>query len=70
MEKLYLIGLEDNGTAIGISMTDLIISLRHLIKISNIINSKIYKLNIYKCTDRFIATIRLNKNIENKLFIH
>ena len=69
-KAIYLIGVEDNGTAIGISITDLIISLKHLIKISNIINSKIYKINIYKGTDGFIASIRLNKNIENKLLIY
>ena len=37
-----------------------------IIKISNIINSSISKINIYKGMEGYIATLRLFKNIENK----
>ena len=53
--------------SLGINMTELIISLKQLIKISNIINSNISKINIYKGKEGYIATLRLFKNIENKI---
>jgi hypothetical protein len=43
-------------------MTELIISLKQLIKISNI-----SKITIYKGKEGYIATLRLFKNIENKI---
>jgi GTPase len=66
-KAIYLLGVEDNGIARGININELIISLKLLIKISNIINSTISKINIYKGIDGYIATLRLFKNIENKI---
>lgn len=66
-KAIYLLGVEDNGIARGININELIISLKLLIKISNIINSTISKINIYKGIEGYIATLRLFKNIENKI---
>jgi GTPase len=64
-KAIYLIGVEDNGIAKGIQINKLFISLYHLLKISKIIGSMISKINIYKGSNGFIATIRLFKQLNN-----
>ena len=66
-KAIYLLGVEDNSIARGINRNELINSIKIILKISNIINSTISKINIYKGIDGYIATMRLFKNIENKL---
>jgi len=66
-KAIYLLGVEDNGIARGININELLISLKLMLKISNIINSSISKINIYKGTEGYIASLRLFKNIENKI---
>ena len=69
-KAIYLIGVEDNGFAKGIQINELFISLYHLLKISNIIGSIISKINIYKGSKGFIATIRLIKQINNNFILY
>jgi len=66
-KAIYLLGVEDNGIARGININELINSLKLMLKISNIINSSISKINIYKGSEGYIASLRLFKNIENKI---
>ena len=66
-KAVYLIGVEDNGIAKGIKINTLVISLYHLLKISKIIECVISKINIYKGTHGFIATIRLFKKTNYNL---
>jgi len=59
---LYLIGVEDNGIAYGISKPELTTTLINFINMTNIINgSFIRSLKIYKTStpDKFICTIRV-----------
>ena len=69
-KAVYFIGVEDNGVAKGINLDKLFISLYHLIKICNIIGSIISKINIYKGTSGFIATIRLFKQVNNNYLLY
>ena len=68
-KAIYLIGVEDNGTAKGINILNLLKSINHIKKISKIIQCTISKINIYKGSQGFISSIRLVKNIENRLLI-
>ena len=68
-KAVYLIGVEDNGYAKGISMEELNISLNHLKKISDIIDCNINKINIYRGDCGYIATIRLTKNVDKYFLI-
>lgn len=62
-KALYIIGVRDNGYNIGISIKSLIITLINFIKITHLIECKIYKLRIYKGLNGYIMTIRVKKNI-------
>jgi len=68
-KALYLIGVEDNGIAKGITIIDLLVSINNIIKITKIINCNISNINIYKGNNGFISSIRLFKTIDNKLFL-
>ena len=68
-KAIYLIGVEDNGNAKGINILNLLKSINHIKKISKIIQCTISKINIYKGSQGFISSIRLVKNIENRLLI-
>lgn len=68
-KAIYLLGVKDDGTAEGIEFKNLLISINTLIKISKIIDVIISKINIYKGNNGYIATIRLIKNISNKLVL-
>jgi GTPase len=69
-KAIYLIGVEDNGIAKGIQINKLFISLYHLLIISKIIGSMISKINIYKGSTGFIATIRLFKQLNNNYLLY
>lgn len=69
-KAVYLIGIKDNGTAIGISIDDLQISLQSLKKMALNIDAKITKINIYKGINGYIASVRLIKNILDKISIN
>ena len=59
----YLIGVEDNGNAVGIDEIDLALSIQNLIKITKKIDEKIKKITIYKGSKGLIASVKLQKSI-------
>ena len=63
-KAIYFIGLEDNGNAIGIEFSKLIISLYYLSEIVKLSNSSFSKIRIYFGKMGFIATIRVTQQIE------
>ena len=69
-KEVYFIGVENNGFAKGIHINKLFISLYHLLKMSEIIDSMISKINIYKGSSGFIATIRLFKQLNNNYLLY
>lgn len=61
-KAVYLIGIDDNGCAIGITMKELEETLDIIKKISKIINANIKKIRIYKSkNNKNIMSIRINK---------
>ena len=61
----YLIGVEDDGSAIGIDLLDLILSIANMIKITKKINVIIKKITIYKGSKGFIASVKINNKFSN-----
>ena len=57
----YLIGVEDNGNAIGIDSIDLMLSIENLVKITKKIDVIICKITIYKGSKGYIASVKLKK---------
>lgn len=61
---IYLIGVDDNGISIGCNLQDLFTSIKSIIKMSNIIKSKITKINIYHSINgNYISTVRCKKDL-------
>ena len=60
---IYFIGLKDCGDSKGIPIIKLFISLLYFIKIVNICECKFKKIRIYKCSEGYLATIRVFKKI-------
>lgn len=60
---IYFIGLTDSGDSKGIPIIKLFISLLYFIKIVNISECKFKKIRIYKCSEGYLATIRVFKKI-------
>jgi hypothetical protein len=60
-KALYIIGIEDDGTANGISIEYLLNSINCLYKIANIINATITSIRIYRgnLPNKFICTVRI-----------
>lgn len=59
-KAVYLVGVDDNGIARGISKEELIQTYNYIEKISNIIHAKIKNIRIYKSkNNNFIMSIRL-----------
>lgn len=56
---LYLLGICDDGFAIGITKMELFKSILFIIKSSDIINSEIKKIRLYKGFNGYIASIKL-----------
>lgn len=61
---IYLIGVDDNGLSVGCNLQDLFKSIQSIIKMSNIIKSKISKITIYHSVNgNYISTIRCKKEL-------
>ena len=60
-ETIYIIGINDNGTTIGILLDDLIKSCTFLDKLCKINNAIFNRILIYRGSYGFIATIRIYK---------
>ena len=58
-KALYLLGVRDNGTAIGISSIDLNETINVILKAGDIINANIKIIRIYRGSQGLIATIRI-----------
>ena len=59
-KAVYLVGVDDDGFACGISKVELIQTYKYIEKITNIINAKIKNIRIYKSkTNKYIMSIRL-----------
>lgn len=61
-KALYMIGIEDDGSALGIPISDLLITIKNIKIICDIINAKIKAVRIYKGIKGYIASIRLFSN--------
>ena len=68
-KAIYFLGVNDDGTSDGIELNNLLISIDTLKNIAKILNITISKINIYNGNKGYIATIRLFKNISNKLIL-
>jgi GTPase len=62
-EKLYIIGIRDNGIPAGISASELEESLSFMSNIVGIINATITGIRVYEANSGVIATIRIIKDI-------
>ena len=59
---IYLIGVDDNGNSIGCNLQNLFISIKSIIRMSNIIKSEITKITIYHSENgNYIGTVRCKK---------
>lgn len=58
----YIIGIKDNGEAIGIKLERILESLRYLAIMSLKINAKLNKIRIYKGDFGYITTVHIIKN--------
>lgn len=61
----YIIGVRDNGEAIGINKIKLYSSLENLKKIINIINAKLTKIRFYTGSKGFIFVAHVQRVLEN-----
>ena len=61
----YIVGIKDNGEAIGINKNKIYSSLINLHKIVNIINADVKKIRFYKGSSGFIFVAHVLKKIEN-----
>lgn len=62
-KAIYLIGVLDNGTPIGLSEIEIYDTIQMFNNITDIINCNINKIRLYKIKNKYIATIRIYKNI-------
>lgn len=60
----YIIGIKDNGEAIGINKNKLYASLVNLQKIINIIDANLKKIRFYTGTTGYIFVAHVYKNID------
>lgn len=61
----YIIGIRDNGEAVGINKSQLYYSLVNLKKITDIINAELKKIRFYTGSDGFIFVAHVHRNIED-----
>ena len=72
-KAVYMIGVDDNGEIFGLTETELLDSIKNIVKITKKINSEIKKISIYSypcCYNgfnekRFIVILRIYKLIED-----
>ena len=59
-KALYIIGIDDDGTADGIPLSYIVESYHYLLQMCDIINAKLNTFRVYKGNKQFIATCRLS----------
>lgn len=62
-KAVYIIGVLDNGTPIGLEEDDIHNTLNMFKNITEIIDCNINKIRLYKKKSNFIITIRVSKDI-------
>ena len=62
-KAVYIIGIDDNGSNIGIDETSLTTSLDNIKLISKTINANVKSIRLYYGNKGTIATVRIYKNI-------
>ena len=62
-KAIYIIGIEDSGTAIGISHYELSKSITNLSLIAGELEAQLKDPRFYKGTNGYIATIRVYKDL-------
>ena len=62
-KAVYILGILDNGIAIGLNQDEIYDNLEMFENITNIINCNIKNIRLYNKNKGYIATIRCNKNI-------
>lgn len=60
-KAIYMLGVEDNGSVIGLSLDDMIITITNIKEIAKIIEANIRNIRIYDGDNGLIATVRLHK---------
>jgi GTPase len=64
-KAVYILGILDDGTPIGISHEDLNDSIAFLYDICNVIEARCNSIRIYNGNIGYIATIRIYKNMSH-----
>jgi hypothetical protein len=59
-KSIYLIGVDDNGTANGIPLNYIIESYHYMLQMCNIINANLNIFRVYKGNKKYIATCRIS----------
>lgn len=62
-KAIYIIGILDNGTPIGLNEFEIYKTINMLKEITNIIKCNIDVMRIYNKDNKFIITTRLSKNV-------
>ena len=60
-KAVYMLGVEDNGSVIGLSLDDMATTIINIKEIAKIIGANIRNIRIYDGDDGLIATVRLHK---------
>lgn len=60
-KAIYMLGVEDNGSVIGLSLEDMMTTILNIKEIAKIIGADIRNIRIYDGDNGFIATVRLYK---------
>ncbi len=62
-KAIYIIGIEDSGTAIGINRNELNESIKNLTLIAEELKAQLKNPRLYQGTNGIIATIRVTKDL-------
>ena len=60
---IYIIGIEDSGSAVGITQKELNLSIKNLSLIAGELDARVKVPRYYQGTDGYIATIRVYKDL-------
>lgn len=64
--SIYILGIRDDGIAVGINKLEMYKTLLFIIRAANIIKASINKIRLYKGINGSIATIRISSKIEEE----
>ena len=68
-KAIYIIGIEDNGSNLGVTQHELEVSLENIKKIAQIIQADIKNIRIYNGSVGKIATVRIEMLISNDFIV-